>query len=360
MLKLANTVVKESFFTINSWENFEELLLIIQQSALKWSDAAQDIKGMDALLNGNIDNRVKQSVHQFTYMPYALVVARLADNPNFESLAISLSPQSSKKSWPANTKSPNLVQYLRDNVRPFVGIITTEPEYQNGLANTLVEFYQLFKTQMTELLTPYGFEYFYGASAETLANQQDFHLEFIRKLSNSSHKLTFDCYHKNGEFIFTNVSLKLVERDTSPIMDKVDCHYWNMGGWILLNITQILDSNKYSFIINNKKSFDEFLLLIKQSAVVWSNSALDVMGIDALFNGDVDERVKKRVHHFEYMPHALIAARLANNPQFEELAISLAPIQNDSKSWPAPAKIAPFEAWPKLVKYLREEVKPLV
>ena len=324
---------------IEDWESFEELMLVFKQIVLKWSDSALDIKGIDALINGDTDERVRNIVHEKWDIPYALIVARLADNPNFEHLAASLSPQSSKKSWPAKTKSrytcPNLVQYLRDNVRPFVGIITTEPEYHNDLANTLIEFAQLFKTTMTELLT------------------------FIRNLSNSSHKLIFDCFHKNGEFIFTSVNLQLFERETSSVLSNIGCHNWSTG-WILLNIAQILDSNQHSFVVNDKKSFEELLLLIKHSAVVWSNTAVDIKGIDILFNGDIDERVKKRVHHFAYMPHALIAARLANNSQFDTLAMTLAPIKDDNKIWRAPAKIDPFEAWPKLVQYLRDEVKPLV
>ncbi|MBL0229865.1 MAG: hypothetical protein IPP76_03315 [Moraxellaceae bacterium] len=58
------------------------------------------------------------------------------------------------------------------------------------------------------------------------------------------------------------------------------------------------------------------------------------------------------------MPYALIIARLANNPNFEQLTINLAPEKNKN-FWfanPVPYTIA----WPKLVKYLREEVKPLV
>ncbi|HMY00774.1 MAG TPA: hypothetical protein PKC44_13460 [Agitococcus sp.] len=353
---------QESKFRINNIEAFEELVFALKQTSLKWSDSALDIQGIDALINGDTDKRVRESAHQDLFMPYALIVARLAGNPDFEHLAVSLSPQSSKKSWPANTKSPNawpnLVQYLRDNVRPFVGIITTEPEYHNDLANTLIEFAQLFKTTMTELLKPHSFEYFYGASPETLTDAKEFQLTFIRNLSNSSHKLIFDCFHKNGEFIFTSVNLQLFERETSSVLSNIGCHNWSTG-WILLNIAQTLDSNQYSFVVNDKKSFEEFVLLIKQSAVVWSNSSVDFKGIDALFNGDIDERVKKRVHHVDYMPHALIAARLANNPQFENLAISLAPTQHDTKRWPAPAKIDPFETWPKLVQYLRDEVKPL-
>ena len=60
------------------------------------------------------------------------------------------------------------------------------------------------------------------------------------------------------------------------------------------------------------------------------------------------------------MPHCLIVARLTNNPQFEELCINLGAFGEGSKrDWGANASARESE-WPKLVKYLREEVKPLV
>lgn len=60
------------------------------------------------------------------------------------------------------------------------------------------------------------------------------------------------------------------------------------------------------------------------------------------------------------MPYALTVARLANNPNFDDLAISLGQFGFGEKKWSATQKIAPSIAWPKLVQYLRDEVKPLV
>ncbi|MBK7299750.1 MAG: hypothetical protein IPI79_04690 [Moraxellaceae bacterium] len=78
---------------INSWEGFEQLFFILEESVLKWANAAQDLKGMDALLNGNVDEKICQYVHHHKYMPYALIIARLANNPNFEQLTINLAPK---------------------------------------------------------------------------------------------------------------------------------------------------------------------------------------------------------------------------------------------------------------------------
>ena len=75
----------------------------------------------------------------------------------------------------------------------------------------------------------------------------------------------------------------------------------------------------------------------------------------------MDEDVKNKVHSSLYTPYALIAARLAGNPDFEELALSLGTYGADSGR--NRGKFGYSEvavAWPKLVKYLREEVKPLV
>jgi hypothetical protein len=87
-----------------------------------------------------------------------------------------------------------------------LALLPTEPEYHNDLANTLIEFAQLFKTTMTELLKPHGFEYYYGASPETLTDAKEFQLTFIRNLSNSSHKLILIVFIKMVN-LFLRVSI---------------------------------------------------------------------------------------------------------------------------------------------------------
>ena len=84
--------------------------------------------------------------------------------------------------------------------------------------------------------------------------------------------------------------------------------------------------------------------------------AENIKGLDRLLNGDVNERFKEAMQgRGVYAPRCLITARLANNPHFEELAVSLA----NPRSPGANRTSLPIE-WPKLVKYLREEVQPLV
>ncbi|MBH1971098.1 hypothetical protein FK216_07730 [Moraxellaceae bacterium AER2_44_116] len=84
--------------------------------------------------------------------------------------------------------------------------------------------------------------------------------------------------------------------------------------------------------------------------------AENIKGLDRLLSGDFNPRFKeKSQNRGVYTPRCLIVARLANSPHFEELAVSLA-----KPLWPGANRASLPIEWPKLVKYLREEVKPLV
>ena len=123
----------------------------------------------------------------------------------------------------------------------------------------------------------------------------------------------------------------------------------------------MLSKNSLPFHIINWEDFEDLLLKLRQSPLRWSDAAQDIKGIDTLFNGNVDEVVRNSVHSRIYMPYALIAARLAGNPNFEELAVSLGTYGKDSgKFWGKFNHTTISAGWPKLVKYLREEVKPLL
>ncbi|RZU45353.1 hypothetical protein EV700_2173 [Fluviicoccus keumensis] len=85
------------------------------------------------------------------------------------------------------------------------------------------------------------------------------------------------------------------------------------------------------------------------------DSAVDIKGLDAVVNGEIDVLFRNHLHNFFYMPHCLIVARLAGNPHFEELVLSLRKGRT-----PGANADAMMTEWPKLVEYLRNEVKPLV
>jgi hypothetical protein len=86
--------------------------------------------------------------------------------------------------------------------------------------------------------------------------------------------------------------------------------------------------------------------------------ATDIKGLDYLMNGDEGEDHILFANYSDtmsfYSPLSLIVARLAGNPHFEELVV-----KRELKSWGLNEDVRETQ-WPKLLKYLREEVQPIV
>lgn len=84
-------------------------------------DIATDIKGVDSLVNGSVNETVRDLIRDSFYGPFCLIFARLAGNPNFEGLVDQLSITPHLGGWGSNqpfkeTEFPKLVKYLREEV----------------------------------------------------------------------------------------------------------------------------------------------------------------------------------------------------------------------------------------------------
>jgi hypothetical protein len=192
-------------------------------------------------------------------------------------------------------------------------------------------------------------------------NKDGIILEYIRKTPSGFHQISVYSEGGDGEFQIESF-LNLVEDNMTSICRQSDFQYPTIGGGgVLLDIPMLLTRRHAFFRIMDWEDFKDLLLKLRQSPLQWSDAAQDIKGVDALLNGDVDEVVRDNVYRRIYMPHCLIAARLAGNPNFEELAVSLGTYGKDSgKFWGMFNYATVSAGWPKLVKYLREEVKPLV
>jgi hypothetical protein len=94
------------------------------EDVLTVADAASTISGLDALINGNDNQKRSIWMKRSSATPYSLILAWLSCNPDFEKLAIDL-PKIAKRGggFSAQINSPKwqqLVQYLRDHVKPLV------------------------------------------------------------------------------------------------------------------------------------------------------------------------------------------------------------------------------------------------
>ena len=232
-----------------------------------------------------------------------------------------------------------------------------ELENESGFPQTLMEFHRLITTRIGELLSEYGF-----VLSKDYTNYKDgLNLEYLRKTPSGFHLFAICGDGGDGEFKM-GAFLRIAQDNMIAICRQSDFQYsMGGGGGVLLDIPIILFKHEDSFQVINWDGFEDLLLKLRQSPLMWSDAAQGIKGIDALFNGDIDSRVKNEVQHSVYAPYALIAAHLAGNPNFDELAISLGRYGKDSGKFWGKFNYATVSAgWPKLVKYLREEVKPLV
>ena len=93
--------------------------------------------------------------------------------------------------------------------------------------------------------------------------------------------------------------------------------------------------------------------IIKANIISIFDGATTLKELDELMNGNTNPTFK-RTHDKHYAPHRLIVARLADNPQFEQLAIELRTFARDAGNNNKPMR----EQWDNFVKYLREDIDP--
>ena len=110
------------------------------------------------------------------------------------------------------------------------------------------------------------------------------------------------------------------------------------------------------WVVTSRK--DLKLVLSRIDQFVFKNildKAKDIRGLDQVLNGDDQSLIYKDLQDIGFdFPASLILAKLARNPEFE----SLVEKAEELRHWGA--NDDPRETkWPKLLKYLREEVKPL-
>jgi hypothetical protein len=125
---------------------------------------------------------------------------------------------------------------------------------------------------------------------------------------------------------------------------------------LLNDLLERKDMPNKSFEMNSHQDILDRLTLMEKTIFPFFSTLHDLKSLDNLVNGNINSRFTSAMQgRGVYAPRCLILAHLANNPHFEELAVTLAKPRSPGANYDA----IPIE-WPKLVKYLQEEVKPLV
>ena len=301
----------------------------------------------------------------------------MTGNPHFEELTVLLAPYGAGKSISGHSAHteiaaawPTLVNYLRDEVKPLV--VTSadavlpahfvcrnlerliDPNNQKGFPTILVQFADLVKNQAKELFMEHGF-----VLIEEVDVGGNRGLIYDKAIKMGKLSLLMGFEEKRGAFKIS-INYRLIEDNMIAIAQQSNFLYTMKQNGLFLYLNGVLNP-KEQILIHNWTTFEALLHLLKETVLKWSDTIVDIKGVDALINGDTNEAIKNNVHSSCYTPLALIAARLAGNPNFDELAVSLGTYGAGSgRAWGKFSHSEVAVGWPKLVKYLREEVKPLV
>ena len=301
----------------------------------------------------------------------------MTGNPHFEELTVLLAPYGAGKSISGHSAHteiaaawPTLVNYLRDEVKPLV--VTSadavlpahfvcrnlerliDPNNQKGFPTILVQFADLVKNQAKELFMEHGF-----VLIEEVDVGGNRGLIYDKAIKMGKLSLLMGFEEKRGAFKIS-INYRLIEDNMIAIAQQSNFLYTMKQNGLFLYLNGVLNP-KEQILIHNWTTFEALLHLLKETVLKWSDTIVDIKGVDALINGDTNEAIKNNVHSSCYTPLALIAARLAGNPNFDKLAVSLGTYGAGSgRAWGKFSHSEVAIAWPKLVKYLREEVKPLV
>jgi hypothetical protein len=119
---LLDGLYRSSNYKLKTKEDVTTRLQWFEDGFLKALAIAENIQGLDRLLNGDFNPRFKQQGQDTPiYTPRYLIVARLANSPLFEELTVSLinTPRIPSEHEKLLFKEwPKLVQYLREDINP--------------------------------------------------------------------------------------------------------------------------------------------------------------------------------------------------------------------------------------------------
>jgi len=143
----------------------KETMLFLKRFVIDLLDVAVNLKGLDTLMNGDVNPLFKDKVHK-AYTPHRLIISRLADNPQFEQLTRDLKQftrDAGRNNLPMLEQWDNLVKYLREDINPetyWQKITELEQEELHLEEKRLLVLQEKFKPQTTEELTQLASQYY--------------------------------------------------------------------------------------------------------------------------------------------------------------------------------------------------------
>lgn len=212
---------------------------------------------------------------------------------------------------------------------------------------TLKQFKKLMEPKFDVLLTKHGFvggldmpepEGIYSAYSRKLGDI-DQYINFNYRLENGNDCFTFittaGISHPSVNTIFEHFSLRL----SKPLSFRISINCY--------------DTPRESAFIKDNESAEKFIAYLTKNLLPILNQLNNIVEVDTFIQSEHPFASKIRSKYF-YTPMRIITARLANNPQYDDLITQLEKVI----SWGINDPIRQ-EVWPKLLKYLQDEIQPL-
>ena len=258
-------------------------------------------------------------------------------------------PPEQAQAWQAltaETKENNDV--FEDKVDKNEAIVTEHQPTEKNLPKTLKQYHKWADVMFAQELSVFGFKLIPNPAW----NSEGVDSVFVREVETGQQYINF-AYGGRNPYFGQNLAFGLVSTLGEDIYYKFCFSDVDPDTLFHLRLNQIYDFNHYATGKVGINEVKRTIQLIRENILTLLDVAVNLQGLDALVNGDVRQIFKEKVHK-SCVPHRLIIARLANNPQFEQLAIELKLFARDAGRNNLPMR----EQWDNLVKYLREDINP--
>ncbi|RZU48209.1 hypothetical protein EV700_0110 [Fluviicoccus keumensis] len=216
-----------------------------------------------------------------------------------------------------------------------------------GFPKRLSEFKKWFNPKFEEMLARHGFN-------KKVKDPLDGEYCYLRQQLGGGQYINI-VYQGGGGDYFLPVGFYVINRDVSKIYDRFN-FLQRLPALYLDAYSVYGNSAQLGSMISDYDLALERLGFIEKVIFPLLDIACDIRGIDQVMNGCFDTNLRDYIQNSSYAPNCLIVARLSGNPDFETLTVNL----REARRGGANITAIKGDEWLKLVKYLREEVQPLV
>lgn len=154
------------------------------------------------------------------------------------------------------------------------------------------------------------------------------------------------------------VQMHVAFEPVNAIYERFNFNFYNRGCVFGISLSTLCGWVEQEDSVSSWSQFGALLSVVEREVIGLFDIAKDIHGMHAVMNGNAAVRLKEDMRKTIYIPHCLIVAKLVGASNFSDLTAELS--EAVKKFWRGPDYDVRCDEFARLVKYLREEVNPLV